>query len=351
MCSPSEFQDLVSGRKRGVWAAILRAGLQLAAIPYSLGVRWRNHRFDRGLAQVHRVPVPVVSVGNLTLGGTGKTPMVQWVVRWFRRRGLRVAVVSRGYRAEAGARNDEALELEQRLVDVPLVQNPDRVAGARMAVEEFDSQLIVLDDAFQHRRIARDLDIVLLDGLEPFGFNHLFPRGTLREPPSGLRRAQIVALSRADLLSPARRDEIRRQAALLAPGAAWAEVVHAPQGLRNSSGREESPDALADYPVAAFCGVGNPAGFRHTLELCGYRVIAFREFADHYRYARADVDRLIAWAEDLEVAAVLCTHKDLVKLGIDQLGSRPLWALTIALEFLAGQEAFEVRLAGLLPRG
>jgi len=349
--SPSEFRDLVSGRKQGIRAAVLRAGLQLAEIPYYLGVRWRNHRFDRGIAQVHPVPVPVVSVGNLTLGGTGKTPMVEWVVRWYRRHGLRVAVVSRGYGSQAGSRNDEARELEQKLIDVPHVQNPDRVAGARMAVEEFGSQLLVLDDAFQHRRIARDLDIVLLDGLEPFGFGHLFPRGTLREPPGGLRRAQIVSLSRADLLSPARRNEIRRQAALLAPQAAWAEVIHAPQGLRNSSGREESFGSLTNCPVAAFCGVGNPAGFRHTLELCGYRVIAFREFADHYRYARADIDWLIAWAEGLEVAAVLCTHKDLVKLGVDQFGSRPLWALTIALEFLAGRETFEARLAGLLGRG
>jgi tetraacyldisaccharide 4'-kinase len=350
LLNPLEFRDLVSGRKRGIRAAVLRAGLQLAELPYGLGVRWRNHRFDRGISQIHQIPAPVVSVGNLTVGGTGKTPMVEWVVRWFRRHGLRVAVVSRGYGAEAGARNDEALELEQKLVDVPHLQNPDRVAGARTAIEEFDSQVIVLDDAFQHRRIARDLDIVLLDGLEPFGFGHLFPRGTLREPPGGLRRAQIIVLSRADLISPARRDAIRRQTALLAPRAAWAEVVHAPRDLRNASGREESPAALADLPVAAFCGIGNPAGFRQTLKMCGYRVIAFREFADHYRYARADVERLIGWVEGLEVAAVLCTHKDLVKLGVDQLGSRPLWALVIALEFLAGQEAFEARLAGLLPK-
>ncbi len=313
-------------------------------------MRWKNVRFDRGLAEVHQIAVPVVSVGNLTLGGTGKTPMVEWVVRWFRRHGLRVAVVSRGYGAQAGAQNDEALELEQKLADVPHVQSPDRVAGARTAIDEFDSQLIVLDDAFQHRRIARDLDIVLLDGLEPFGHGHVFPRGTLREPPGELRRAQLVGLSRANLLSLARRDEIRRQAALLAPQASWAELIHAPQRLRNSSGKEESLGSLANCPVAAFCGVGNPAGFQRTLEMCGYRVIAFREFADHYRYARADIDWLIAWAKGLEVAAVLCTHKDLVKLGVDQLGSRPLWALTIALEFLSGREAFEARLAGLLPR-
>ena len=117
--------------------------------------------------------------------------MVEWIARWFRRHNVRVSIVSRGYRAEEGGRNDEARELEQKLPDVPHVQNPDRVAAAQIAVEELETQLIVLDDGFQHRRLARDVDIVLLDALEPFGFEHVFPRGTLREPLAGLRRADV----------------------------------------------------------------------------------------------------------------------------------------------------------------
>jgi tetraacyldisaccharide 4'-kinase len=291
----------------------------------------------------------VLSVGNLTLGGTGKTPMVQWIAEWFRNRGVRVSVVSRGYGAEAGAQNDEAVELEQRLPDVPHVQNPDRVAGALIAVEQLGCELVLLDDAFQHRRIARDLDMVLLDALEPFGFGHVFPRGTLREPPAGLRRAQVVVLSRSDHVPPTDREEIRRQVARHAPAAVWAAGIHAPQALQDHAGRREPLASLVNLPVAAFCGVGNPAGFRRTLEICGYQVIAFREFADHYRYARADVESLVAWAEGLDVAAVLCTHKDLVKLGIDRLGNRPLWALTIAFQFQRGQQEVEARLAGLIP--
>jgi tetraacyldisaccharide 4'-kinase len=291
--------------------------------------------------------VPVVSVGNLTLGGTGKTPMVEWVARWFRRRDVRVTVISRGYGAEAGAVNDEALELEQNLPDVPHLQNPDRVEAAELAVEELHCQAIVLDDAFQHRRIGRDLDIVMLDALEPFGFGHVFPRGTLREPLTGLGRADVVVLSRADMSQPDERARIREEALRHAPGAAWAEVTHAPRALRSSSGRREPLESLRGQPVAAFCGIGNPAGFRHTLRTFGCRVAAFREFPDHYRYNRADVESLIDWAGELDVAAVVCTHKDLVKLSVDQLGRHPLWAVAIGLEFLAGQEELEGKLKAL----
>ncbi len=157
MFDANYFRAVVSGRQRGVRAAMLRAGLSVAEPFYRLGVRWRNRQFDTGSREIHRVNVPVISVGNLTVGGTGKTPMVEWLARWFRERGVRVALVSRGYGAEAGARNDEAIELEEKLPDVPHLQNPNRVEAAQTAIEELETQLIVLDDAFQHRRIHRDL--------------------------------------------------------------------------------------------------------------------------------------------------------------------------------------------------
>jgi tetraacyldisaccharide 4'-kinase len=295
------------------------------------------------------VDVPVVSVGNLTLGGTGKTPMVEWLARWFRDRHVRLTVISRGYGAESGTLNDEAQELRQKLPDVPHLQNPDRVAAALLAVAELQCQLIVLDDAFQHRRIGRDLDLVMLDALEPFGFGHVFPRGTLREPLAGLRRAHVVALSRADMLPPPQREQICRQVQRYAPHCLWLEVAHTARTLVSSTAREEPLSSLSGESVAAFCGVGNPAGFRHTLAACGHQVVAMREFPDHHRYSRADVDWLSDWAERLRVAAVLCTEKDLVKLDIEHLGRRPLWAVRVGLEFLAGREAFEAKLAALLP--
>ena len=346
----SQFRDVASGRQRGIGASLLRGLMRAAEVPYSLAVRWRNQQYDRGRRPVECVSVPVVSVGNLTLGGTGKTPLVEWLVRWFRAQGVRVTIISRGYGAEAGSRNDEALELEQKLPDVPHVQNPDRVAAARMAIEEFDCQLILLDDAFQHRRIHRDLNIVVVDALEPFGFGHVFPRGTLREPLDGLRRADAIVLSRADLVVSAERQRIRETIKQLAPSAIWLEAAHQPVRLLSATGREESIAALADKPIAAFCGIGNPAGFRHTLDALGCRLIELREFPDHFSYGRSDVEKLARWANELPIEAVACTHKDLVKVGVDQLGSRPLWAIVIGLSIAVGQSELESRLRELLQK-
>ncbi|MGA2031791.1 MAG: tetraacyldisaccharide 4'-kinase [Thermoguttaceae bacterium] len=339
----------MSGRKRGPWAALLRAALAAAEVPYSWAVRRRNHRFDTHPASIHRAGAPVVSVGNLTLGGTGKTPAVEWLVRWFGERKARVGIVSRGYGVRRGQQNDEALELAASLPGVPHVQDPDRVAAARRAVADFDCQVLVLDDAFQHRRLARDLDIVLLDALEPFGFERVFPRGTLREPLEGLRRAQVVALSRADILDHSQREEIRRRVEQLAPRAAWLEVAHAVKELVSAGGDRQPITALEDQPLAAFCALGNPAGFRHTLMSCGYRVAGFREFPDHHWFAGCELDRLAAWAGDLGAKALLCTQKDLAKIGADRLGDLPLWAVAVRLEILRGQELLEDRLEPLLP--
>ena len=343
MFHPRQFRELVSGRRRGPGAAAARLALGLVEPFYAAAVAWRNRRFDRG-AGVVSVNVPVVSVGNLTLGGTGKSPMVRWIAGSLARRGGRPAVVSRGYGASAGMPNDEALEFQLALPDVPHLENPDRVAAARRAIAEFDAAVIVLDDGFQHRRLARNLDLVMLDALEPFGFEHVFPRGTLREPLTGLQRAGVIVLSRADMLAVSERDEIHQRVRQIAPQALWVETAHRAKVLRAADGREEPLDMFHGAPIAAFCGLGNPAGFRHTLEGCGYRVQAFREFPDHHRYGQADLDDLASWVAGANVAAVLCTQKDLVKLKALELGSRPLWALGIELDFLTGQSELEAEL-------
>lgn len=341
---------MVSGRRQDLAARLWRVALRMMETPYAWEVSRRNRRFDRGLAAIHRVSVPVVSVGNLTLGGTGKTPLVEWIARWFRKQNVRVSIVSRGYGAEDGGRNDEARELEQKLPDVPHVQNPDRVAAAKIAIEELETQLILLDDGFQHRRIGRDLDIVLLDALEPFGFEHVFPRGTLREPLAGLCRANAVILSRADMLEPANRDAIRRRVEHFAPQAIWAEIRHAPLELLAAGGSTKSIDELRQHHIAAFCGVGNPAGFRHTLETCGYKVGSFREFPDHHRYSRDDIETLTKWAAETDAEAVVCTHKDLVKIGLENLGGKPLWALRVGIEFLSDSAPLERQLQALVEK-
>ena len=215
VCLAAQFQDLVRGRRRGFGPALARLGLTAASVPYGTAVRLRNRLFDAGWKARHRAAVPVVSVGNLTLGGTGKTPCVEYLARFYRDRGFRVAILSRGYGggdAAGTGPNDEALVLEENLPDVPHLQGADRVALAGVAVEELEADLLILDDGFQHRRLARDLDVVLLDATDPFGQGRLFPRGLLREPASSLRRADAVLVSRCDQVAESSVRELTNRA-------------------------------------------------------------------------------------------------------------------------------------------
>lgn len=327
-----------------------RGALRVASVGYGAAVSVRNLAFDRGWKARHTAGVPVVSVGNITLGGTGKTPMVEFVSRFYRERGLRVAILSRGY-GQTGGMNDEGLVLEDNLPDVPHYQGPDRVALARTAVEESESQLLVLDDGFQHRRLARDLDLVLLDALDPFGLEALCPRGLLREPPQSLRRADVVILSRADLIKPTERAAIRMRAQKAGSSLRWAEARHAPRDLLDAEGFSRPLSELAGARVAAFCGLGNPAGFHRTLEQVGVKLIGFRAFPDHHPYSRDDVFELSSWAQEQAADFVLTTQKDFVKLRTRTLGSVPLNALRIGIEILSGEAELNDLLGALLPVG
>ncbi|MEX0586436.1 MAG: tetraacyldisaccharide 4'-kinase, partial [Pirellulales bacterium] len=357
MFRPSDFRALVSGRRRGIGASFARGALGMLEIPYTAAMRWRNRRYDRG-AGVHHVDVPVVSVGNLTLGGVGKTPFVCFLSQWLLARGVRPAIISRGYGATGGS-NDEALELAERLPEVTQMQHADRVAAAWRAIDQGNCDALVLDDGFQHRRLARDLDIVLLDATEPFGFDHVFPRGALREPVSGLARADVVVLTRADMVSQAARAEICQRAARLGPQAMWAEARHAPSEILTADSERKPVTTLAGMSVAAFCGIGNPEGFRHTLTSCGARVVALREYPDHFDYGAtkgngkktdeaAPIEGLRRWAEAQPVDAIVTTHKDLVKVRGTPLAERPLWALCIGIELLDGQPELESRLTPIV---
>jgi tetraacyldisaccharide 4'-kinase len=339
---------LVRGETKGPGPALMRSGLGLIGVGYRLGVGIRNLTFDRGWRRIERASVPVVSIGNLTLGGTGKTPMVEYVARWGRSAGLRVAILSRGYGQSAGL-NDEGRVLEENLPDVPHLQGRDRAGLARIAVEELESELLVLDDGFQHRRLARDLDIVLLDALQPFGLGRIFPRGLLREPVGSLQRAGAVVLSRGDLVDESERLAIRRRAERAAGPLAWAVARHAPRSLLVADGSEEPLDTIRDRPVVAFCGIGNPEGFRRTLAGLGIRPIDFRSYPDHHSYSSEDVRDLIDWAVRLGAEFALTTQKDLVKLRASTLGPVPLRALRIGLEMIEGQEILLDALRRVIP--
>jgi tetraacyldisaccharide 4'-kinase len=342
-----DYLRLIRGRTGGPFAHLARWSLQFAAIPYGAVVALRNGGFDRGWLHIDQAGVPVISIGNLTVGGTGKTPMVEWVARWFRRRGQRVAILSRGYKQVQGL-NDEGRVLEENLPDVPHLQDRDRVRSARIAVEELEAEVLVLDDGFQHRRLARDLDLVLIDALEPFGLGYLLPRGLLREPLNSLRRADIVVLSRADLVSASQRAAIRAEVARRSGPLNWVEARHAPLEVIDADGSTTPIRRLGESSVAAFCGIGNPEGFRQTiLPLCS-DLREFRIFPDHHDYTAADIESLQCWARHVEANLVLTTQKDLVKLRVHSLGPAPLRAIRIGLEVVAGEDVMEDALARLL---
>lgn len=337
MSAAESYLDIVSGRKRGAITALQRTALRAASIPYG-GAAWlRNRLYDRGWLRVETAPVPVISVGNLTMGGTGKTPFVEYVARYLSENGHRVAILSRGYGQRDGP-NDEAMVLEENLPDVPHLQGADRVELARLAVEELESEVLVLDDAFQHRRLARRLDIVLIDATNPWGHGYLTPRGLLRESPRELRRAHAVVITRSDSVAETPLKAIRERVARFADIPVF-NAAHKPDALVDSKGVRESLELPKGRPIAAFCGIGNPEAFRTTLTKLGLAPTLWRIFPDHHSYTRADVDSLESWAAELpDGGFVLTTQKDLVKLRVARLQDWPLWAVKIRLELREGEE-------------
>jgi tetraacyldisaccharide 4'-kinase len=253
-------------------------------------------------------------------------------------------VLSRGYGSPDG-RNDEALVLEENLPDVPHLQGPDRAALAEVAVEELESEVLILDDGFQHRRLRRDMDVVLIDASNPWGHDYVFPRGLLREPVSGLKRAGAVIVTRCDQVQRAKVEEIRARVARQAPDVPLAESSHQPVAWDNSKHEPRALGDIAGRPVAAFCGIGNPEAFRKTLVNLGAALTDFRAFPDHHDYTRSDVEALRTWARQQATdCVVVTTQKDLVKLRLDRVGDRELWALRIHLQIDVGREELHEKL-------
>ena len=188
---------------------------------------------------------------------------------------------------------------------------------------------------------------MLVDALEPLGFGHVFPRGTLREPLAGWRRAQVAILTRSDLVDASQRPKFQPVRAL-PPAAAWVEATYPPRAPARLDGEERATAELTGRRVAAFCGIGNPAGFRHSLAQCGYEVVAMRELADHFPYPAGEVAALAQWVDSLKVAGAICTSKDLVKIGSRWPGATPLCALVSRLQIVSGQSDLEACLQRLV---
>jgi tetraacyldisaccharide 4'-kinase len=343
------FDSAIRKGQAGLGNRLVRAACWWLSTPYGIGVWFRNRRFDRNPNRAVRVPIPVISIGNLTLGGTGKTPAVEFFARHLRNRDRQVAILSRGYGNDSGP-NDEALLLEENLPDVPHLQGGDRVALAATALEELESEVLLLDDGFQHRRLHRDFDIVLIDATRSIFDEYLFPRGLLREPVSSLRRAHAVILTRCDQAKP---ETVQVQLATLNrrfPNLVLATARHSAHELIREGATPLEPTDLRGRSVLAFCGIGNPEAFQKTLTDLGANVIGFRPFDDHHIYSRDDVDSLRTWAATFPIETmILTTQKDFVKLRTPDFAGRPLLALRIEFAFLSGESELLARLDTMLP--
>ena len=342
-----DIRTVISGQRKGPVATLLRIGLRFLTLPYGIAVGARNRQFDSGKRETIRVDCPVISVGNLTTGGTGKTPIVAYLARWFRDQGIRVSIVSRGYGRGDADHNDEAEELHQRLPDVPHLQDPDRVASAQIAIDELEAQIILMDDGFQHRRLGRDLNIVLIDMTCPFGHGYLLPRGLLREPIASLARADVVILTRTDQVSEQQIHAVEQQIRKTHASVPVIYCVHQPSGLLQSPSTTKRATELIQQRVALISGIGNPSAFRQSVVSLGAEVIDEFILPDHAQYDAQTMAKLDRWAQALDsVDALVCTHKDLVKIQSDRIGKVDLWALLIEAE-LANTQPLIQRLESL----
>jgi tetraacyldisaccharide 4'-kinase len=337
----------------GPAACLLRTVLAGGAAAYGCLVRIRNAAFDHGVFRIRRLPCRVVSVGNLTVGGTGKTPTVMALARSLAAAGARPCILIRGYGgAGRGVRvvsdgrtvrsdwrevGDEAVLLAEALPGVPVLAGGDRVAAGRLAIQRFHPDVILLDDGFQHRRIFREVDLVLVDATDPLGGGWLLPRGRLREPMAGLRRAHAILITRADQAAdPARvRDEI----AAVAPNCPIGLAVYRPVGLRRLGERERVPiGEVRGARVLAVSGIGNPSAFQRTLECLGAVVVDHLAFPDHHPFGAEDRRRMEETAGGARAACILTTEKDAVRLRAAWQPGVPVLAVEIALDIVGGAD-------------
>lgn len=338
---------ILSGEDRSFAAAAKRAALAGSEPFYGIAMGIRNALFDSRLRKAHPLARTTISIGNITTGGTGKTPMVIDVARRLITLDARPAVLLRGYRAVHG-RSDEAELLKQALgPSVPVIANPDRIAGAKLAlIQNPATTLFILDDGFQHRKVARDLDLVLVDATNPFGYGHLLPRGLLREPIGNLRRARGVIVTRADLVSAEALRQLDRDLTHHTGRPPLAHCAHVWTGFLDAEDRPLAVDALAARRVLAFSGIGNPQAFEATLRTRVLQVEHHLQLPDHHDYA--DPAPLRAAYEAARGAECLVmTEKDWVKCKPRLEGGKlpgvplPIFRPVLGIRYLSGEAAIE----------
>jgi tetraacyldisaccharide 4'-kinase len=336
------YRKLISGLSTGTTAALMRLFLAIAAAAYSIGIWLRNFLYSKGWPKTHTADVPVISVGNITTGGTGKTPLVIWLCKFLQQKEIQCAVLTRGYKTNVenrASRTDEPAILIESCPQARIIVNPNRVEAAAEAVNSFGAKVLIMDDGFQHRRLHRNLDIVTIDATQPFGYGKLLPAGLLREPVDSLKRADATVLTRCDQTSESKLSQIEKKLQLINPDMIIANSIHNPICAKSITGEEITIEQLRGKKIFAFCGIGNPDAFLNTIKNTGANLVGSKIYNDHYHYNNDCLADIHEQARYLKADLILSTQKDHTQYAIHNTQYEvPFAYLAVELKFLAGED-------------
>jgi tetraacyldisaccharide 4'-kinase len=364
--------EVILNKKPGFRASLLRVILRALSFIYLAIVQVRLYLYRNRILQEHQLGCLVISIGNLTVGGTGKTPVVEKFARALQRGGRKVAILSRGYKSidkrrkkswlerlidqntpdlprvvsdgknvllDSATAGDEPYMLASNLRGVAVVVDKDRVKAGLHAIKELDVDTLLLDDGLQYLHLKHRLDIVLIDRQAPFGNEHLLPRGTLREPPRNIRRASYILITKCNGES---NDALIQRIRRFNRTAEIIECAHRPLYLQHVYRDERLPlDYLQDLYIASLCGIAAPESFESGLRRLGAKIELSRHFADHHRYTEKELQTFLQRCVKRDVQAIITTEKDAVRLPkIDPLPV-PIYYLRVEIEILTGHETWD----------
>ena len=348
------YRKLISGESSGLCAALLRFFLGIAAQVYLVVIAVRNFLYSKRWLKIYRSNAAVISVGNITTGGTGKTPLVIRLCKEiisdsrFQISDSKCAILTRGYKTtqDSGLKTqdygDEPAVLAESCRQAKVIVNPDRVAGAVESVNKFGAKVLIMDDGFQHRRLARDLDIVTIDGTLPFGYGRMLPAGLLREPVAALERANAAVITRCDQATEAELCQLEDKLKQINPEMVITRSIHAPVCAKSINNEEIGLEELKSKKIFAFCGIGNPDAFLKTIKELGVKILGSKVFNDHYHYTDNCLAGICEQAKRLKADLILTTQKDWFSSPLYKTANANdeinFAYLAIELKFISGED-------------
>ncbi|MDF7806133.1 tetraacyldisaccharide 4'-kinase [Pontiellaceae bacterium B12219] len=363
--------SVIDGSEKGKRAATLRVLMKVLSCLFSFIVQVRIMLYKHRIIRGNTLGCQVISVGNLTVGGTGKTPVVEVFARNLQEQGRKVAILSRGYKSkemsfrekmiqrittgkietpprvvsdgkrlllDSWTAGDEPFMLASNLPEVAVVVDKDRVKAGKYAIKELGCDTLILDDGFQYLKVGNRLDIALVDRTNPFGYGHLLPRGLLREPKRNIKRAGFIFITKCGAEGE---PELKEQLRKLNPVAEISECRHAAKYLKDVFGDETYPlEKLKGMKIAAVSAIAVPESFEKALEAFGAEIVYARRFADHHRFTQQEIINTINWSIKRGAEAILTTEKDAVRFPFVDRRDIPVIYMRVEIEMLSGEEEF-----------